>query len=38
MRRGERVLIFNGEIYNYQELRDRLASKGRTFTPTPTPR
>src|SRR5260370_41498010 len=24
-------IVFNGEIYNFQELRDRLVSKGHSF-------
>jgi asparagine synthase (glutamine-hydrolysing) len=32
MRRGERVIIFNGEIYNFRELRARLEARGRAFT------
>ncbi len=27
---GQHVLVFNGEIYNYRELRDRLATRGIT--------
>src|SRR5947207_1888758 len=25
-------IVFNGEIYNFQELRDRLAKQGHTFS------
>ncbi|HYM61674.1 MAG TPA: asparagine synthase (glutamine-hydrolyzing) [Thermoanaerobaculia bacterium] len=31
---GELVIVFNGEIYNYRELRSRLAAGGATFHST----
>lgn len=32
MRRDEMAIVFNGEIYNYRELRDELESRGVRFT------
>src|SRR5438132_2810458 len=32
MTRGHNVIIFNGEIYNYRELRDLYAVQGVKFT------
>jgi asparagine synthase (glutamine-hydrolysing) len=32
MRRGHNVIIFNGEIYNYRELRERYIAQGVEFT------
>ncbi len=29
---GDLGVVFNGEIYNYRELRDRLRAKGHEFT------
>ncbi len=34
MRRGDRTIVFNGEIYNYAELRDELKENGHQFTTT----
>ena len=32
MRRGELAIVFNGEIYNYRELREGLEQRGVAFT------
>lgn len=34
MQRGKLAIVFNGEIYNYRELRDELSALGYTFTTT----
>src|ERR1700689_1675136 len=31
---GHSVIIFNGEIYNYKEIREALLAKGHQFHPT----
>ena len=31
MKRDDLVIVFNGEIYNYKEIREKLKNKGYTF-------
>jgi glutamine phosphoribosylpyrophosphate amidotransferase len=35
---GEVAVCFNGEIYNYRELREELRARGAVFRPMATPR
>ena len=35
---GTKVLVFNGEIYNFQPLRENCSKKGMSLRPAPTPR
>ena len=35
---GALQIVFNGEIYNYIELRDELAQRGSVFAPRATPK
>ena len=35
---GQWVVVFNGCIYNFKELREELRTKGHSFLPIPIPR
>ena len=38
LRKGNLTLVYNGELYNYRELRAELRSRARPSSPPPTPR